>query len=409
MIDSFKTMLPLAWRNIWRNPRRTAITLIVVSVGLWSILFFNSFMLGWTQGSKDTTLKLLLGSGQIHAEGYLDDPSIDRLMPPPDAALTAALNAPEVAHWVERIEVPGVVQSEYKTLPTTIMGVDPEAEEQISTLPGKIIEGRYLSGPDDDAVVLGKHLVKRLKTGLGRRVILMSLNTEGAMSEQSFDVVGIYDADQATEDLYVFTGLAAAQKYLTLEDQIAQIAFELHPDAPFKASVGKIVAAAPGLDVRDWKELDLFLASIDSYLTLFIYIWLGVVFSLMAIGIVNTQLMAVFERTREFGLLRALGMKRGRVLLMVSLENALLIGVGVLIGIALALLSIWSLRGGIDLSRFAKGLEMFQSGQVIYLDYHPADFVEFSLLIWLLGVAVALWPANRAAKSSPVEAMRHET
>lgn len=410
MIDSLKTMLPIAWRNIWRNPKRTAITLVVVAVGLWSILFFNSFMLGWTQGSKDTTLKLLLGSGQIHAEGYLDNPSIERLMPSPDAALKAALDAPDVAGWTQRIAVPGVVQSEYKTLPVNIMGVLPGKERQLSTLPGKVVEGRYLTDTNDASVVIGKHLAKRLKTGVGRRVILMSENTEGAMSEQSFDVAGVYDADQGTEDLYVFTGLAASQAFLHLDDnKIAEIAFELRPDAPLEASVARVAAAAPGLDVKSWKDLNLFLASMDSYLNLFIYIWLGVVFSLMAIGIVNTQLMAVFERTREFGLLRALGMKGRRVLLLVSLENALLIAVGVLGGIALALLSIWGLRGGIDLSRFAQGLELFQSSQVIHLDYHPLDFVNFSLLIWLLGVGVALWPAWRAAKSSPVEAMRRET
>ena len=92
MIDTLKTMLPMTWRNLWRNPRRTGITLIVVAVGLWSILFFNAFMLAWMQSSKDTTLQLLIGSGQIHATGYMDDPSIDTLMAPPDAALTAALD-----------------------------------------------------------------------------------------------------------------------------------------------------------------------------------------------------------------------------------------------------------------------------------------------------------------------------
>lgn len=409
MMDTLRIFVPLAWRNLWRNPRRTGITLIVVSVGLWSILFFNSFIQAWMQSSKDAALRLLIGSGQIHAVGYMDDPSIETLMEPPDGALQAALNGAEIRGWTTRLAVPGVIQSEYKTLPTMIMGVRPEAELRLSSIPEKLIEGRYLQGDIDDTVILGLHMVERLKTGLGRRVILMSQNTEGSMSEQSFEVTGIYDADQGTEDIYVFTGLKAAQIFVGLDNQIAQIAVSLPDESAVELVFADLAGATPGLDVRTWKQLNLFLASTDTFMGVFIFIWLGVVFSLMAIGIVNTQLMAVFERTQEFGLLRALGMKPGRVLLMVSIESALLIGVGVIIGMVLAALTIWVLYDGIDLSAFAKGLEMFQGGDVIYMKYDLAGFALFSALIWMLGILVALWPARRASKCSPVEAMRRDT
>ncbi|MYH57225.1 MAG: ABC transporter permease [Boseongicola sp. SB0675_bin_26] len=409
MIGGLKTMLPLAWRNLWRNPRRTGITLIVVAIGMWSVLFFNAFMIAWAQSSKETTLQLLLGSGQIHAEGYMDDPSIDALMHPPDQDLASALDAPAVADWTTRVVIPGVIQSEYKTLPTTIVGVDPKAEARISSIPGKIAEGRYLNSSDDDSVVLGLHMAERLKTGLGRRVILMSQNTEGGMSEQSFDVVGVYDADKATEDLYVFTGRAASQQFLGLEGEIAQVVFVLKEEIALEDTVAALAAAAPALDVRGWKDLNLFLASMDSYMGVFIHVWLGIVFALMAIGIVNTQLMAVFERTQEFGLLRALGMKPRRVLVMVTIENALLIGVGVLLGMVLAAVTIWSVRDGIDFSAFARAMEMVQTGEIIYLDYEMDAFLLFPGLIWLLGILVALWPAIRASRCSPVEAMRRET
>jgi ABC-type lipoprotein release transport system permease subunit len=364
MTNTFKTLTPLAWRNLWRNPRRTAITLIVVSVGLWSILFFNSFLNAWSQSSKDATLAQLIGQGQIHAVGYLDDPNIDKVMSPPDAALTAALETPSIQAWASRLQLPGVVQSEYKTLPVSLVGVDPAAEARVSSIPGKVVEGRYLTGLEDDGVVLGLHLAERLKTGLGRRVILMSQSKDGTLAEQSFDVVGLFDADQQTEDFYAFTGREAAQRFLGLETEISEVVFTI-PEA----------------------------AALES--------------TIVAIGIVNTQLMAVFERTHEFGLLRALGMKPRLVLIMVALESALLIGFGVLIGMGVSALSIWALYDGIDLSAFAKGLEMFQGGQVLYPKYDPKGFVMFSAIIWVLGILVALWPARRASKSSPVEAMRH--
>jgi len=409
MNDTLKTFTPLAWRNLWRNSRRTAITLIVVSVGLWSILFFNSFLNAWIQSGKETALGLLTGSGQIHAQGYMDDPSVEKLMAPPNPALTAALNAQGVKDWTTRLALPGVVQSEYKTLPVNIVGVDPDAERRISTIPGRVSEGRYLTGPEDDGIVLGLHLAERLKTGLGRRVIMMSQNTDGTLAEQSFDVVGLFDADQGTEDFYAFTGRRAAQLFVGLNDEIAQIVITLPENGDLEATFQTFRDAAPELDTRTWKQLNLLLASTDTYMGMFIFIWLGVVFALMAIGIINTQLMAVFERTQEFGLLRALGMKPRLVLLMVTIESALLIGAGVLLGAVLGVLTIWSLSGGIDLSSFARAMDMLQSGEIIYLKYHADGIVLFSLLIWVLGIVVALWPARRASQCSPVEAMTRKT
>lgn len=406
-MSDLATFTPLAWRNLWRNARRTGITLIVVSVGLWSVLFFNSFLNAWGQASKDAVLDVLIGQGQIHAVGYMDDPNIEALMPPPDSALIAALEGPEISAWTTRLQLPGVVVSEYKTLPVNIVGVDPQAERRLSSLPGKIVEGQYLSGVEDSGVILGLALAERLKTGLGRRVILMSQNVDGALSEQSFDVIGLFDADKATEDFYAFTGRRAAQEFVGLSDEIAQITFAIPEAENLETTLAALAAAAPNLDVRSWKKLSLFLATTDSFMQSFIYIWLAVVFSLMAIGIVNTQLMAVFERTHEFGLLRALGMKPKQVLLLVALESTFLIGFGVLLGAALAGATIWALADGIDLSAFAEGLEMFQAGQILYPEYDLARFIIFSLMIWVLGIFVALWPARRAAKMSPVEAMRY--
>ena len=117
MMESLRLLIPLAWRNIWRNPRRTLITLIVVSVGVWSLIAFSSFMSAWGQSGRDATLRLLLGQGQIHAAGYMDDPDINHLMPPPDARLRAALDGAGIDGWVMRLQLPAVVQSDTKPCP----------------------------------------------------------------------------------------------------------------------------------------------------------------------------------------------------------------------------------------------------------------------------------------------------
>jgi len=407
MISFLKTFAPLAWRNLWRNARRTVITLIVVSVGFWSVLIFNAFLNAWSESGKQTTLSVLIGEAQIHAPGYMDDPNIELLMPPPDPALRAALDDPAISHWASRLIVPGVVQSEYKTLPVSILGVDPKDEMIVSSLPAQVVEGRYLASQTDAGVVLGESLAERLETGLGRRVILMSQNTSGALSEQSFDVVGIFDSDKGTEDFYAFTGRKAAQDFLGLKDEIAEIVLRIPDEKLLDQTVATVQKAAPDLEVKSWHSLSLMLAASDTFMKSFVFVWLGVVFSIMAIGIVNTQLMAVFERTHEIGLLRALGMKPRQVLWMITLESAFMVGLGVLLGLALGALSIFATYDGIDLSAFSEGMEMIQAADILYPDYDLKGFAIFSGIIWILGILVAIWPARRAARLSPVEAMRY--
>jgi len=409
ILGTIEILGPLAWRNLWRNPRRTLITLIVVSVAVWSILAFSALMTAWSQSSRDATLSLLIAQGQIHASGYMDDPNIDNLMPPPDAKLLAGLNSAQIGNWASRLQLPAVAQSEYKTLPVTFVGVDPAAEEKISSIPGKIIKGRYLNGPADDGVVIGRNMAKRLKTDLGRRIILMSSGTDGWLAEQSFDVVGIYDASQEFEDTYVFTGRRAGQDFVGLDNQIAVIAFTVPDEAALAGVISALQAAAPGLDVRQWRDLSPILGAIDSTMGGVIFVWLGVMMVLISIGVINTQLMAVFERTSEFGLLQALGLGPHMVLMLVTLESALLIGLGVILGNILGLATVLFLSNGIDLSAFSQALEAFKSGNILYPKVAPMDYVIYPVIIWLLGVLVALWPAWRAQKISPVEAMRHAT
>ena len=198
MMDRFRLLLPLAWRSLWRNPRRTIITVLVVSVGLWSILTFAVLLRAWSESSRDTTLKMMTGEGQIHAAGYLDDPTAAHRMPPPGGALARVLQTRKlVAASAPRVRVSAIVQSEYKTLPITLAGVVPKAERRLSAIPSDIAQGRYLDGPQDPGIVLGRNLAKRLKTRVGKRVVVMAQDANGKLAERAFQVVGLYRGQPA--------------------------------------------------------------------------------------------------------------------------------------------------------------------------------------------------------------------
>ncbi len=405
-MQTFTLLFPLAWRNLWRNPRRTIITLVVVAAGLYSILVFAAIMTAWAKSSRDTTLDLITGSGQIHAVGYLSDPNVDHTMAPADTALTRALNRPEISAWAERVMVPAVVQSEYRTLPLTLAGVDPVKEKSLSIIPGDMAEGSYLGSSDGYDIVLGRHFAERLKTRVGKRVIILAQATDGTLSEQSYTVVGLFGGNQQVEDAYAFVGKQSAQKMLLLGDAISEISFKLVDDSTRATVITDLRTAAPDLDIQPWTKLSPLAAAMDEFMVGFVYVWLWVMFVFMAIGIVNTQLMAVFERSREFGLLQALGMRPRHILIQVVIESGLMIGVGVLIGFVASVLTVLAFAGGIDLGFLARGAEYFGAGRVLYPDLSPVQFIELSLTVWVLGIVVGLWPAQRATRARAADAMR---
>jgi ABC-type lipoprotein release transport system permease subunit len=403
-----RLLLPLAWRSLWRNPRRTVITLLVVSVGLWSILVFAVLLKAWSLSSRDTTIRLMTGQGQIHATGYLDDPTIARRMAPPKPALAHILDSPAVTAFAPRVRISAIIQSEYKTLPITFVGVVPRDERKLSFLPSQIPQGRYLNGPNDTGIVLGRNLAKRLKTRVGKRVVVMTQDTSGNLAERAFPVIGLFAAPQQAEDEFAFTGLETAQSFTGAGSDISEIAFDGPSDKALPGLIDQMKRAAPTLDIQSWATLAPLSYAVATFFNEFIMMWLGVMFLLMAIGIVNTQLMAVFERTREFGLLQALGMRPKLILLDVALESILLIGIGVVVGIGLAALSVWPFSHGLDLGFLARGAELVGAGRILYPRINVQDFALYSAIVWGLGVVAALWPARRASRVSPVEAMRHE-
>ncbi|HMK85687.1 MAG TPA: FtsX-like permease family protein [Steroidobacteraceae bacterium] len=398
-------LLPIAWRNLWRNPRRTGITLLVVIVGTWSILAFDIFLAAWAVNSRDASLRVLTGEGQIHAPGYLDDPSVSHRLPARADALLAALDSPLVGAWTRRVRVPAIIRSEYRTRAVTLLGVEPAKERMVSDLPSETVAGRYLKSPGDAGIVLGRDLAQRLKTRVGKRVVVMAQADDGHLAEAGFEIVGLFGASKAAEDEFCFTGLGTAQRLLGIDDEVSEISFDSGKQQTIRDVVARLEAAVPAVEVKSWMDLAPLAYTIERFSQYYIAAWLVIMFVLMAIGIVNTQLMAVFERTREFGLLQALGMRPRLILLQVVLESALLIGLGILAAIALTVLSVAPFHRGIDLGALAGGAELIGAGRMLYPAMSVADTVRSGLLVWLFGIAAALWPAANAARANPAVAM----
>ena len=402
----FWILFPFAWRNLWRNRRRTLITLLVVAVGVWSILAFNSLIRAWADSALAGSLQNMTAEAQLHAPGYRDDPTAQHHFPAPTGKLKQLLDSSAVAAWSPRIRVPAIIQSEYETLPVTLVGIDPQREAKVSFIGNAVKQGHALKDADDNHVLLGRHLAKRLKTRVGKRIVIMANDASGKLQERGAIVAGIYNAEPSIEDSYLFTGLHPAQAFLHAPGELSEIALMSSANTPLPTLMQQLKATAPTLDVADWAQLEPMTKGIHDLTSGFIYVWLWVMFVLIAIGVVNTQLMAVFERTREFGLLQALGFRPNWVMLEVMLEAVQIIGFGVFIGAVAAVGTVYSLHNGISLAGLSAGADFLGIQRVLYPRLDPQEFVITIAVIWGLGVLTALWPARRATRFNAIEAMR---
>ncbi len=399
-------LLPLAWRNIWRHGRRTLILLAAIAVGVASMVLMSAILNAWSDSMLNSALITLTGDGQVHAPGFLDNPDVGRSLEPPAALVKALKDSPKVSAWAQRVRVPAVVMSERASLPVTLVGIDPEAERGLSFIDGAVRQGHQLSGPDDKGIVLGHHLAERLQTGLGKRVVIMSKDLKGGMSELGYKVVGIYAAQaRSTEMRYVFLGLRQAQSQLGLGSKISEISFMLHDRAALPAFLGALRRAAPELEVKGWKVLIPFTRVLLKMNDGFIQLWTVVMFVALAFGLVNVLLMAVMERTRELGLLQALGMRPRGILVEVLLESAIIMGIGVLAGTALGGGMVLAFHGGIHLGGLSAGSEWFGGGRTLYPRVSQGELIWPALFVWVMGTLVTLYPAWRAARGLPTDVM----
>jgi ABC-type lipoprotein release transport system permease subunit len=444
MIDRLGLFTQLAWRNLWRNARRTAITFAAISVGVWSMIVLAALMQAWGASAFDAAVRNLTGHGQIHAPQYLDDPTVDHRFDAGAGPLRAVLNGAAVRAWAARVRVPAIVQTARENAPVTLVGIDAEAERGLSFIPDAVVEGRYLTadtgsdgaasdspasgGPGSDSpgsdspgsdsagsgslgsasngILLGRKLAERLRTGVGKRVVILSQAASGEIAERGFRVIGIFAAEQQrTETEFAFVTRPSAQAMLGIGDAVSEIAFVLGDVDRLPDVISELRQAAPGLDVMSWSELEPFTQAILDISDGTIALWTVIMFVLVALGLVNTLLMAVLERTREFGLLQALGLRPRLLLLQVLLESVFLVGLGVAFGVVAGIATLLAFHGGLDLSALAQGGAEFGIGRILYPYLDITLTLEIAAFVWLMGIVTSLYPAWRASRDVPVAAI----
>ena len=399
----------LGWRNIWRNKRRTSTILTAIIIGVWAMIFLAALMRGVAERMVLNSISTLTGHIQIQNKDFRKDPAINNFIQLPENLEPALKKLPPTAQWTSRVRVAAVANNARHSSGVMLVGINPEQEAKISFIGSAVKKGRYLEDQEHFGIVIGQALLEKFETRIGHKLVLMSQASDNEIASRAFRIVGVFRSElQATEKQFVFVTLPAAQRMLKLKNEISEVSIclENYKDADNAAAVLRANLSDDSLKVYTWKTLLPMMTALLKMYDGFIFLWFVVVFIAMGFGLVNTILMAVFERVREFGLFRAMGMKSGQVVSEVLAESFFLLAIGTFAGDILSILSVYALSGsGIDLSAFAAGMEFVGMPRVIIPILYVKDIVVADVTVFVLGLLISLYPAVKAARFSPVEAM----
>jgi len=407
-------LLRMAWRNVWRNRRRTVIALVAITLGLVLMLFFDGLLGGAKQAIYGNTVKLQGGNVQAHAPGYREKAKRLPLYPlaDPDVVVQVALAQPGVVAASGRIETSGMVGNREGTFPVVITGIEPEQEASVSLVAENMARGRYLAAGDEDVLLIGQALADELEVAIGDRVALVGRAAHEQMRRRTMTVAGIYDLGIAeVEKRMVYVSLLEAQTLFDLRDQATEVAIFLERVGQEQQVVEALQAALPGYEVDAWDTLDpstkQMMEMEDQIMGAF-----GLIILLIAgVGILNLMLMAVFERTREIGLLAAMGLKRWEIVVLFLLEGVLIGLLGALAGSALGTL-VSTYYGRVGLEWAAGGASEYSElaalvGRRIYFKIGIDVLLNRALTVAIIAALASLYPAWQASKREPAEALHY--
>lgn len=404
--------LRLAWRNVWRQRRRTLLIAVGMGVVMGMLVFYDGLIGGFEQAIYGNAIQLLGGNIQVHAPGYNEKIGRKPLLPleNPDAVVQAAEAHPNVVAASKRIVTSGLVTNREGAFAVTIVGVEVEKESRITPVADTITQGRYLNPDDGDLIVIGQGLATAMDIGVGDRITMVGNSKNEQTRQRTMTVVGIFDVGvPSVEKTTIYMSLGEAQQLFGLDGQVTEVVVSLHQIGQEPGVMDAINKAAPGYEVTSWvtsiPELKQTMDMKTGVMNVFGVFMLGIA----AIGILNLLMMAVFERTREIGIVGALGLKPREITFLFLLEGILIGAVGAALGTVLGTI-INGVLGvvGLDYSAFANLTEYTAliSGK-IYPQLSPMKVLQHAVTVAVIAALAALYPAIEASRREPAEALHY--
>ncbi|MGF1885879.1 ABC transporter permease [Photobacterium profundum] len=405
-------LIKLAWRNLWRNKLRTSIMLFAMVFGLIGVASMIGFMNGMYGNMIDNAIAWQTSNIQIHRSEYINEPEINDTIIGSEQIIEQLRDMPDVSAWSARFIADGMVASARSTRGVKINGIDLEAEAKVTPLVSHIIEGEWLSEQGRNPVLVSSKTADRLRLRVGSKVVLTFTDAANDVSGAAFRVRGIFKSPSSSFDdgnVYVRRSDLSALAHIDGVHEIAIVVNEATPSSNIvtQAVKAQLQTQTSKLNtIRDWQQIQPMLATMIKQTGTSTAIILGIFVSAMGLGIVNIMLMSVFERTREFGVLMAVGMQKHKVFLLIMLETSLLGMSGALLGVCIcAVLMMLLQTTGISLNSMAEGLGAFGVDTTIYPRVSFGEYQLIFLTVVAASFLAALYPARQILKQRPADAM----
>ncbi|MBW2395439.1 MAG: ABC transporter permease [Deltaproteobacteria bacterium] len=397
-----------AWRNVWRSRRRTLVTVSAMSFALWVMILYSGLLAGYLRDMERGILDLEIGDLQVHAIEYRGDPSLYARIDDPEVLLKQLRS--EGFRATPRLLAWGMAAADESSAGVSFRGVDVAADALVSRIHEHVMEGSWLDPADPHGVVLGRRLARMLGVGPGVEIVVLSQGADGATAADLFEVRGVLQSiGDATDRAGVFMNADAFRELFVVPLGAHQIVVRRPPEVALDSAAVAVRGLAPGLDVQTWRELMPTMASLldsakGAMLAMFFIVYLAI-----AVLILNSMLMAVFERIRELGVLKALGVGPAGILGLMLAEAGIVTAISVAAGLAVGLPSLLYLAiYGIELTSVA-GLSIMGMA----MDPHWRAEMSVGVVLAPVGALVAivsvavLYPALKAAWIDPVRAIYH--
>ena len=402
--------LRLAWRNLWRHRRRTLIVVLAIGLTIGLMMVYDGVMAGFEDAIYGNAIKVLGGNIQVHAIGYQDRADQVPLLPMENdqAVVKAASALPQVEIAARRINTGGLITSRKGAFAVGIVAVEPDKEMAVSLVAQHVSAGRYLAPGDQDVIYIGKGLATAMEVQVGDRVSLAGRATHNQTRTRTMTVGGIYDLGMADiEKQSIYMTLSEAQSLYGLDGQVTEVAISLKQLGQEPVVMQSLKAALQGVEINSWEtnfpELEAAINTKGAAMNIFSIVMLAIA----GIGTLNLLLMAVYERTREIGLLGALGFKPFQITILFLIEGALmgLVGVaaGVLVGVGL---NFWMQQVGLDMSAYTSLTSyMALISTKVYPTLGFEKIAMRTLTALIISVVASLIPAWEAAQNEPATSL----
>ncbi len=399
----------IAIRDLGRNKRRSVLTLVAVGLGLALLVVTSGLMEGAVMGSIENNIRVRTGHVQVRAESYDEDKVSLKWEDLLDDARGLAAQAQALADVRAATPVlwaSGILVTGEESVGVRVFGIDPLSETSAPFREG-IVAGQFLVPDDRSGIVIGQRLAKSLGVTAGDDIGLLVNTSDEQPDEATFTIRGLYDTGiPAYDETTVFLPLAKAQAFTRAGERASAIVALLHDQENAEAVASAL--RAPGLSVLTWRDMNQVILQAVEMSTGILYLMYLVVLAVVAVVIANTLLMSVFERTREMGILAALGMKGRQILAMFVLEAGTLGVIGIILGILLGSLGVYYLATeGWHIGEMANmATAEVAYGETIYASFAWSDTVSLAIASLVITLLASLYPAWFAARMEPIDALR---